>query len=150
MKTSLAMRLVIVGLLTSFGCALLLAGHYPSISLAGAAIILMPLSEQTKAFSRHELWLIFGGLLALAAATFAASDLLAASAADVVHRVACHPGFVIPFWMLVLYGACSASGRGRKEKPMLNHPASGNGAIASLFHFAGLGRAVPEPVRWAA
>ncbi len=28
-----------------------------------------------------------------------------------------------------------------------NHPASGNGAIASLFPFEGLGRAVPEPGR---
>jgi len=28
-----------------------------------------------------------------------------------------------------------------------NHPASGNGAIASLFQFQRLGRAVPEPVR---
>jgi len=33
----------------------------------------------------------------------------------------------------------------RKES---NHPASGNGAIASLFHIASLVRAVPEPVRW--
>jgi hypothetical protein len=30
----------------------------------------------------------------------------------------------------------------------LNHPASGNGAVASLFHFERLGRAVPEPGRW--
>jgi len=27
--------------------------------------------------------------------------------------------------------------------------ASGNGAIPSLFHVGGQGRAVPEPIRWA-
>ena len=31
---------------------------------------------------------------------------------------------------------------------MHNKPASGNGAIASLFQIVSLGRAVPEPVRW--
>jgi len=28
-----------------------------------------------------------------------------------------------------------------------NHAASGNGAIASLFHIGRLGRAAPEPIR---
>lgn len=29
-----------------------------------------------------------------------------------------------------------------------NHAASGNGAVAPLFHTGRLGRAVPEPIRW--
>ena len=38
---------------------------------------------------------------------------------------------------------------GSQLKRQPNHPASGNGAAASLFHIVGLGRAVPEPGRWA-
>jgi hypothetical protein len=98
------MRFMVVGLLLSAGCALLLAGRYPSAVLPVAAIVLMPLTELTKPGSHHELWLILGGLLTLAAATFAASDLLAGSAADVIHRVVCHPAFVVPFWLLMLWG----------------------------------------------
>ena len=41
----------------------------------------------------------------------------------------------------------SASTMSRSSSGSFNHAASGNGAIASLFHFERLGRAVPEPLR---
>lgn len=105
MKTSMTIRFGIAAMLISAGCALLLAG----VSRAGflfalATVFFMPRSELTQPIRRHELWAMFGVLLALIAAAVAAKHFLPSAAADLVQRVICHPAFVLPLWLFMLWG----------------------------------------------
>ena len=105
MKTSIVIRFAIAAALITAGCALLLAGSDLVGILFGLAVIFfMPRSELYQAIPRRELWIMFGVLLALIAAIAAAKYLLPGSAADAVHRVICHPAFVVPLWLFMLWG----------------------------------------------
>ena len=101
----MTIRFGIATVLISAGCALLLAG----VSRGGflfvlATVFFMPRSELTQPIPRHELWAMFGVLLAFVAAAVAAKHFLPSSAADVVQRVICHPAFVVPLWLFMLCG----------------------------------------------
>jgi hypothetical protein len=104
MNASINQRFGIAAVLTSAGCALLLAGvsAWPLFGLA--VLFFMPRSELTKPIPRRELWAMFGVILALIASSFAAKYVLPSSAAALVRRVVAHPAFVVPLWLLMLWG----------------------------------------------
>jgi hypothetical protein len=105
MKNSIIIRFGIAAVLISAGCALLLAGIYRGGILFGfATIFFMPRSELTQPIPRHELWVMFGVLLVLVAAIISAKYFLPGSAADIVRRVICHPAFVVPLWLFMMWG----------------------------------------------
>jgi len=105
MKNSIIIRFGVAAVLVSSGCALLLAGIYRGGILFGlATIFFMPRSELTQPIPRRELWVMFGVLFALIAAIVAAKYFLPSSAAGAVERVICHPVFVVPLWLFMLWG----------------------------------------------
>ena len=105
MKTSTIIRFVVAAVLISTGCALLLADVYRGPLLFGlATIFFMPRSELTQPVSRREYFGMLGLLFALIAASLAAKYFLPSSAADLVHRVICHPAFVVPLWIFMMWG----------------------------------------------
>ena len=105
MKNSIIFRFGVAAVLISAGCALLLDGIHQSPMLFGAAtVFFMPRSELTQPIPRRELWAMLGVLLALIAASVAAKYLLPSSAGDVVWRVICHPAFIVPLWLFMMWG----------------------------------------------
>jgi hypothetical protein len=104
-KDSINVRFGIAAVLTSAGCALLLAGVERAGILFGLAVIFfMPRSELTQSVPRRELWVMFWALLALIATSVVAKHFLPSSAGDAVRRVIFHAAFVVPFWMLMMWG----------------------------------------------
>ena len=105
MKPSLVIRFGVAALLITAGCALLWAGVYRGgILFALAVVFFMPRSELTEPIPRRELWVTFAVLLALIAGSLLAQHFLPASAAHMVERVISHPAFVVPLWLLMLWG----------------------------------------------
>jgi len=104
MKTLLHVRFGIAAVLTSAGCAFLLAGIYAGVLFGLAVIFFMPRSELTEPIPRHELWGMLGLLVALIAAAVAAKYVLPSPAADMIKRVLSHPAFVVPLWLFMLWG----------------------------------------------
>jgi hypothetical protein len=106
MKTSIAIRFGVAAAIISAGCALLLAGIYRGggILFGLATVFFMPRSELYQPIPRRALWVTFGILIALVAAIVAAKYLLPTSAAGAADRVICHPAFVVPLWLLMLWG----------------------------------------------
>ena len=105
MKNSIIIRFAVAAVLISAGCALLLAGvERGGFLFCLATVFYMPRSELYQPVPRRELWLMLGVLLTLIVTIVAAKYLLPSSAADVVHRVICHPAFVVPLWLFMLWG----------------------------------------------
>jgi len=105
MKTSIIIRFVVAAILIGAGCALMLTGFYRGVLLfCVATIFYMPRSELTRPIPRREFWITLGVMFALIAAGFAAQHFLPGSAAGVVQRVACHPAFVVPLWLFMMWG----------------------------------------------
>ena len=105
MKTSIIIRFGVATVLVSAGCALLLAGVYRGgILFPLATIFFMPRSELYQPIPRRELWVMFGVLFAFIAAIVSAKYFLPSSAADTVWRVICHPAFVVPLWLFMMWG----------------------------------------------
>lgn len=107
MKNSINIRFGVAVALITGGCLLMWAGLYRGVILFGlATIFYMPRSELTQPIPRHELWIALGVLFALIVASFAAKYFLPSSAADAVLRVMCHPAFVVPVWLFMMWGVC--------------------------------------------
>ena len=105
MKNSITIRFVVAAVLISAGCALLLAGvERGGFLFCLATVFYMPRSELYQPVPRRELWLMLGVLSALIAASLAAKYFLPRSAADTVRRVICHPAFVVPVWLFMMWG----------------------------------------------
>jgi hypothetical protein len=105
MKNSIIIRFGVAAVLISAGCLLLLAGVQRVGMLFGlATVFFMPRSELTQPIPRRELWLMFVVLITLIAASLAAKYFLPSSAADTVRRVICHPAFVVPVWLFMMWG----------------------------------------------
>jgi hypothetical protein len=105
MKNSIIIRFVFAAILISAGCALMLAGMSRGAILFGLATIFwMPRSELTQPIPRREFWVTLGVLFAFIAALVAAKYLLPSSAADAASRVICHPVFVVPLWLFMMWG----------------------------------------------
>jgi hypothetical protein len=105
MKMSIIVRFGVAAVLISAGCALLLAGvDRGGLLFAPATVFFMPRSELTGPIPRRELWGIFAVLIALITASVAARYLLPSSAADTVRRILCHPAFMVPFWLFMMWG----------------------------------------------
>ena len=104
MKTSLNVRFGVAAVLISAGCALLLGSVYSWPLFSLALLFWMPRAELTEPIPRHELWGMLAALIGLIAAATAAKYILPSSAADVTKRVLSHPAFVVPFWLLLLWG----------------------------------------------
>jgi len=104
MKTSHILRFGVAGVLISVGCALLLFGAYRVGFLFGfATIVCMPRSEFTQPIPHRELWIMIGALFAIITAMVSANHFFSTSAADAAMRVICHPGFVVPLWLLMMW-----------------------------------------------
>lgn len=105
MKTSILIRFGIAAILTTAGCALILTGTDQGILLFNLAIIFfMPRSELRRAIPLRELWGMFGVLLAISLVVYVVGHVLPGSAAAMVHRVVCHPAFVVPLWLWMMRG----------------------------------------------
>jgi hypothetical protein len=105
MKNSIIIRFVFAAILISAGCVLMLAGMSRGAILFGLATIFwMPRSELTQPIPRREFWVTLGVLFAFIAAIVAAQHFLPSSAASVAQRVICHPAFVVPVWLFMLWG----------------------------------------------
>jgi hypothetical protein len=105
MKTSIILRFGAAALLVTAGCALLWAGVYRgAILFALATVFFMPRSELTEPIPRHELWFMFAVLFALIAAALGAQYFLPTTAAHMAERVISHPAFLVPLWLLMLWG----------------------------------------------
>ena len=105
MKTSFIIRFGLAAVLISAGCALLWAGVERAFILFGlATIFFMPRSELTQPIERREILFLFGLLLALIAASIAAKYFLPSSTGDTVRRIIHHPAFVLPLWLLMMWG----------------------------------------------
>jgi hypothetical protein len=105
MKNSIINRFGVAAVLISVGCAFLLAGVDRGGILFGlATVFFMPRSELTKPIPRRELWVMLGVLFAFIAVMVAARHFLPSSTGDTVRRVICHPAFVVPFWLFMMWG----------------------------------------------
>jgi hypothetical protein len=105
MKNAIIIRFVFAAILISAGCALMLAGMSRGVILFGLATVFwMPRSELTQPIPRREFWVTLGVLFAFVAAVVAAKYFLPSSAADVALRVMCHPAFVVPVWLFMMWG----------------------------------------------
>jgi hypothetical protein len=114
MKTSRIIQFAAAALLFSAGCIALIA-HAPfglsTICFGLPAIILMRRSEAIRPVPRREVW-IFMGVLGIFVAAFILACLLIPN--STAERVARHPAFVVPLWVLAtcaFFWRCHRDGR---------------------------------------
>jgi hypothetical protein len=104
MKTPIMIRFGIAAILTTIGCTLLLAGVTRGSFLFGLAVIFfMPRSELNEAIPRRELWGMLGVILAFILASVAAKHLLPGTTTNTVRQVICHPAFIVPCWLWMMW-----------------------------------------------
>jgi len=116
MKNSQTIRFGIAVLLVTAGCLLLIAGfEHGSWPIALATYLTMPRTAWTRPLTRRELWLMFGGMLALVILSVAFKAFVPASVSDAMDRIFHQPAFILPLWLLMLGALFHNCRRRRRE-----------------------------------
>ncbi|MBN9691832.1 MAG: hypothetical protein J0M24_16445 [Verrucomicrobia bacterium] len=116
MKASFHLRFAAAAVLVSIGSFLLLAGFPGAVgSFCFATALAKPRFEFHRPISGRELWVMIGGLAVFIPLIVACDRLVPASIGDSVARVIRHPAFVVPLWLLLLWGLRVRWQRQREE-----------------------------------
>ena len=117
MKTARIIQFVIAAMLFSAGSAALLTHTLPTRSkfcFLLPALVLIRRSEAVRPVPLRELWIIMAFLVICIVSLILAKLLISESAAE---RVASHPAFVIPLWLLAMFALFL---RWRREQRLAN------------------------------
>jgi hypothetical protein len=104
MKASTNFFFAVAAFLVSVGCWELFSGFSGAGFCFCVAIVFYLPRREFRSLPLGELWLTLGVLLAFAALLFACEFFVPSSSAAAIRRVVCHPAFVLPFWLFMLWG----------------------------------------------